>query len=101
MGLLIHWWVDCPWVVTVFVSFLYDVRRLHCSYDRVSNQHELEIANALLVFRSNKHIYAQVMDDSCSKTIISCSTLEPKSSASANSATFVLYTWYMVRKLKD
>nr|YP_011007122.1 50S ribosomal protein L18 [Pleurophycus gardneri]QWK42588.1 ribosomal protein L18 [Lessoniopsis littoralis]QWK42872.1 ribosomal protein L18 [Laminaria ephemera]WAM64409.1 50S ribosomal protein L18 [Pleurophycus gardneri] len=30
----------------------------------------------LAVFRSNKHIYAQVIDDSCSKTIISCSTLE-------------------------
>nr|QWK42161.1 ribosomal protein L18 [Pseudochorda nagaii] len=30
----------------------------------------------LAVYRSNKHIYAQVIDDSCSKTIISCSTLE-------------------------
>ncbi len=30
----------------------------------------------LSVFRSNKHIYAQVIDDSSSKTIISCSTLE-------------------------
>jgi len=30
----------------------------------------------LAIHRSNKHIYAQVIDDSCSKTIISCSTLE-------------------------
>ncbi|CAN0357286.1 unnamed protein product [Pylaiella littoralis] len=30
----------------------------------------------LTVFRSNKHIYAQVIDDSDSTTIISCSTLE-------------------------
>lgn len=32
----------------------------------------------LAVFRSNKHIYAQVIDDTCSKTITSCSTLEPE-----------------------
>nr|YP_011007542.1 50S ribosomal protein L18 [Syringoderma abyssicola]WAM64971.1 50S ribosomal protein L18 [Syringoderma abyssicola] len=30
----------------------------------------------LSIYRSNKHIYAQVIDDSCSKTITSCSTLE-------------------------
>nr|YP_005090140.1 50S ribosomal protein L18 [Fucus vesiculosus]CAX12526.1 50S ribosomal protein L18 [Fucus vesiculosus] len=30
----------------------------------------------LSIYRSNKHIYAQVIDDSSSKTIISCSTLE-------------------------
>lgn len=30
----------------------------------------------LSVYRSNNHIYAQVIDDSCSKTILSCSTLE-------------------------
>nr|YP_011005298.1 50S ribosomal protein L18 [Chorda asiatica]QWK43156.1 ribosomal protein L18 [Chorda asiatica]WAM62161.1 50S ribosomal protein L18 [Chorda asiatica] len=30
----------------------------------------------LAIYRSNKHIYAQVIDDSCSKTILSCSTLE-------------------------
>ncbi|CAN0320110.1 unnamed protein product [Ascophyllum nodosum] len=30
----------------------------------------------LSIHRSNKHIYAQVIDDSSSKTIISCSTLE-------------------------
>nr|YP_011007263.1 50S ribosomal protein L18 [Scytothamnus australis]WAM64692.1 50S ribosomal protein L18 [Scytothamnus australis] len=30
----------------------------------------------LAVFRSNKHIYAQVIDDSSSQTIISCSTLD-------------------------
>lgn len=30
----------------------------------------------LSVFRSNKHIYAQVIDDTSSKTILSCSTLE-------------------------
>jgi large subunit ribosomal protein L18 len=31
----------------------------------------------LLVFRSHKHIYVQIIDDSSSRTIISCSTLEP------------------------
>lgn len=30
----------------------------------------------LSIRRSNKHIYAQVIDDSSSQTIISCSTLE-------------------------
>nr|YP_011005017.1 50S ribosomal protein L18 [Analipus japonicus]WAM61880.1 50S ribosomal protein L18 [Analipus japonicus] len=30
----------------------------------------------LSIHRSNKHIYAQVIDDSSSKTILSCSTLE-------------------------
>jgi len=30
----------------------------------------------LSVYRSNKHIYAQAIDDSCSKTLASCSTLE-------------------------
>lgn len=30
----------------------------------------------LSVYRSNNHIYAQVIDDSCSKTILSCSTLD-------------------------
>ena len=30
----------------------------------------------LAVFRSNNHIYAQVIDDSASTTITSCSTLE-------------------------
>ncbi|CAM9110136.1 unnamed protein product [Chrysoparadoxa australica] len=30
----------------------------------------------LVVFRSNKHIYAQIIDDSCSHTLVSCSTLE-------------------------
>nr|YP_011006558.1 50S ribosomal protein L18 [Halosiphon tomentosus]WAM63703.1 50S ribosomal protein L18 [Halosiphon tomentosus] len=30
----------------------------------------------LAIYRSNKHIYAQVIDDSSSKTILSCSTLE-------------------------
>ena len=31
----------------------------------------------LLVFRSHKHIYAQIIDDTCSQTLASCSTLEP------------------------
>jgi len=31
----------------------------------------------LLVFRSHKHIYAHIIDDSSSKTITSCSTLDP------------------------
>lgn len=30
----------------------------------------------LAVYRSNNHIYAQVIDDSCSKTMLSCSTLD-------------------------
>ena len=30
----------------------------------------------LCVFRSNQHIYAQVIDDSESKTLVSCSTLD-------------------------
>lgn len=30
----------------------------------------------LSIYRSNNHIYAQAIDDSCSKTILSCSTLE-------------------------
>lgn len=30
----------------------------------------------LSVYRSNNHIYAQVIDDSCSRTLFSCSTLE-------------------------
>lgn len=32
----------------------------------------------LVVFRSQKHIYVQIIDDSISQTIISCSTLEPE-----------------------
>ena len=31
----------------------------------------------LLVFRSHKHIYVQIIDDSSAQTITSCSTLEP------------------------
>jgi len=30
----------------------------------------------LSVFRSNEHIYAQIIDDATSKTLISCSTLD-------------------------
>ena len=30
----------------------------------------------LSVFRSNEHIYAQIIDDTTSKTIVSCSTLD-------------------------
>ena len=30
----------------------------------------------LAIHRSNRHIYAQVIDDSSSRTILSCSTLE-------------------------
>lgn len=32
----------------------------------------------LCVFRSNRHIYAQVVDDSASKTLASASTLDPE-----------------------
>jgi len=31
----------------------------------------------LVVFRSNKNIYVQIIDDTASRTITSCSTLEP------------------------
>lgn len=31
----------------------------------------------LLVFRSHKHIYVQIIDDSSAQTITSCSTIEP------------------------
>jgi large subunit ribosomal protein L18 len=31
----------------------------------------------LLVFRSHKHIYVQIIDDSSAHTITACSTLEP------------------------
>ncbi len=31
----------------------------------------------LVVFRSNKNIYVQIIDDTCSHTITSCSTIEP------------------------
>nr|QWK41877.1 ribosomal protein L18 [Protohalopteris sp.] len=35
-----------------------------------------ELKPRLSIYRSNKHIYVQVIDDSCSKTIASCSTLD-------------------------
>lgn len=31
----------------------------------------------LVVFRSNKNIYVQIIDDTASRTITSCSTIEP------------------------
>lgn len=31
----------------------------------------------LAIFRSHKHFYAQVIDDQSSKTLFSCSTLDP------------------------
>jgi large subunit ribosomal protein L18 len=37
----------------------------------------------LAVFKSNIHIYAQVIDDSCGKTIASASTLEKEVAAEA------------------
>jgi large subunit ribosomal protein L18 len=49
----------------------------------------------LLVFRSHKHIYAQIIDDSSEQTITSCSTLEPsiqkqlKSTANINASLLV------------
>ena len=33
----------------------------------------------LAVFRSNKHIYAQIIDDNCRKTLVSASTLQERS----------------------
>jgi large subunit ribosomal protein L18 len=32
----------------------------------------------LVVFRSHKHIYVQIIDDSSAETITSCSTVEPE-----------------------
>jgi large subunit ribosomal protein L18 len=32
----------------------------------------------LVVFRSNKHIYVQIIDDSIAQTITACSTTEPE-----------------------
>lgn len=32
----------------------------------------------LCVFRSNRHIYAQVVDDAAGSTLVSCSTLSPE-----------------------
>jgi len=32
----------------------------------------------LIVFRSNNHIYGQVVDDNSAHTLISCSTLDPE-----------------------
>lgn len=39
----------------------------------------------LLVFRSHKHIYVQIIDDSSEKTIVSCSTVEYEIKAQLNS----------------
>jgi large subunit ribosomal protein L18 len=36
----------------------------------------------LCVFRSNMHIYAQVIDDSASRTLVAASTVEPELQAS-------------------
>ena len=38
----------------------------------------------LAVFRSNKHIYAQIIDDSVGKTLVSASTLEKEIKAELN-----------------
>ncbi|HEY9714227.1 MAG TPA: 50S ribosomal protein L18 [Chroococcales cyanobacterium] len=32
----------------------------------------------LCIYRSNKHIYAQIVDDSTAKTLVSASTLDPE-----------------------
>ena len=39
----------------------------------------------LAVFRSNNHIYAQIIDDKSSRTLVSCSTLEPTIKEQLNS----------------
>ena len=41
----------------------------------------------LTVFRSSKHIYAQVVDDSSGKTIVSCSTLDKEIASSIKTYT--------------
>lgn len=35
----------------------------------------------LAVFRSNKHMYAQIIDDSCGKTLVSASTVQKEVAA--------------------
>jgi large subunit ribosomal protein L18 len=40
----------------------------------------------LAVFRSNRHVYAQVIDDGAGATIASASTLDPALKGSANTA---------------
>lgn len=42
----------------------------------------------LAVFKSNRHLYAQLIDDDSGKTLVSASTLEPvlRSEATANAA---------------
>src|SRR5262245_14021387 len=45
---------------------------------RVRNKVRATGRHRLSVYRSNKHIYAQVIDDSAGKTVVSASTIEPK-----------------------
>lgn len=44
---------------------------------RVRNKMRAGDRPRLSVFRSNKHIYAQIIDDSIGKTLVSASTTEP------------------------
>ncbi len=44
---------------------------------RVRNKVRAAGRHRLSIFRSNKHIYAQVIDDAAGKTIVSASTIEP------------------------
>ncbi|HET6465241.1 MAG TPA: 50S ribosomal protein L18 [Nitrospiria bacterium] len=37
----------------------------------------------LVVFRSNQHIYAQIVDDTAGKTVVAASTLDPECKKSA------------------
>jgi len=44
---------------------------------RVRNKVRAAGRHRLSIFRSNKHIYAQIIDDAAGKTLVSASTIEP------------------------
>jgi large subunit ribosomal protein L18 len=61
-----------------------------------------EVRPRLAVFRSLKHIYAQVIDDATGRTIVSASTLEKDAGAKgANTAAAKAVGALIARKAKD
>ena len=52
----------------------------------------------LVVFRSNNHIYAQVIDDSIAQTLLSCSTVETDIKNQLNNATSTVEAALLVGK---
>jgi large subunit ribosomal protein L18 len=53
----------------------------------------------LSVFRSNQHIYAQVIDDTNYKTLISCSTLDPEIKSTITQGILVMLHELLEKKL--